>query len=160
MELYLVALPPRATHAAAGLVILKWSLSPLPSFLTHLVSVLPSFLPFVRPSFPCEWIASLPFFSSLSLMMRNREEHNGPFLCRRRRWSDRDHAAVINRSPATELFSGRSTLQNNKSLYRAEKKYLQISLSWVGIQWRADDNYTRKFCSAVVDLLLNFDNFW
>ena len=34
-------------------------------------------------------------------------------------------------------------------------------LMWdrVGIQWRADDNYALKFCAAVVDLLLNFDNF-
>ena len=28
------------------------------------------------------------------------------------------------------------------------------------LQWRADDNYTRKFFVAVLDLLLNFDNFW
>ena len=33
-------------------------------------------------------------------------------------------------------------------------------LSRVGIQWRADDNYARKFCAAVVDLLLNFGHFW
>ena len=32
--------------------------------------------------------------------------------------------------------------------------------SWVGIQWRADDNYALKFWVPVVDLLLNFDNFW
>ena len=32
--------------------------------------------------------------------------------------------------------------------------------SGVGIQWRADDNYVRRFCAAVVDLLLNFDLFW
>ena len=50
----------------------------------------------VRPSFPCEWIALPSFLSSfiLSLMMRNREEHNGPFAA-----PDRDHAEVINRSP-------------------------------------------------------------
>ena len=159
MELYLVALPPRATHAAAGLVILKWSLSPLPSFLPSLhtwsASFLPSFLSSVH-RFPANGLpSSLPsFLPSLSHDAESRGAQ----------WTlplpDRDHAAVINRSPATELFSGRSTLQNNKSLYRAEKKYLQISLSWVGIQWRADDNYTRKFCSAVADLLLNFDNFW
>ena len=34
------------------------------------------------------------------------------------------------------------------------------SESRVGIQRRADDNYVRKFCVAVVDLLLNFDHFW
>ena len=32
--------------------------------------------------------------------------------------------------------------------------------SWVGIQCRADDNYARKFCAAVVDLVLNFNHVW
>ena len=30
----------------------------------------------------------------------------------------------------------------------------------IGIQWRADEIFARKFCAAVVDLLLNFGNFW
>ena len=33
-------------------------------------------------------------------------------------------------------------------------------LGWVGIQWRADEIYACKFCAAVVDLLVNLDNFW
>ena len=30
----------------------------------------------------------------------------------------------------------------------------------IGIQWCADEIYVRKFCAAVVDLLINLDNFW
>ena len=30
----------------------------------------------------------------------------------------------------------------------------------IGIQWRADEIYVRKFCAAVVDLLINLDNFF
>ena len=47
---------------------------------------------------------------------------------------------------------------------RSAGKETRISLSSfrsrVGIEWRADDNYARKFCAAVVDLLVNLDNFW
>ena len=41
------------------------------------------------------------------------------------------------------------------------KNYARASVPCrVEIQWRAYDNYVRKFCAAVVDLLLNFENFW
>ena len=31
---------------------------------------------------------------------------------------------------------------------------------WIEIQWRADEIYVRKFCAAVVDSLINLDNFF
>ena len=32
--------------------------------------------------------------------------------------------------------------------------------NWIGIQWRADEIYARKFCAALVDLLVIFVKFW
>ena len=41
-----------------------------------------------------------------------------------------------------------------------QKDTMQKNLeTGIGIQWRTDDIYTQKFCSVVVDLLLNFGNF-
>ena len=75
---------------------------------------------------------------------------------------DRRHNYMLSDDFIDEINREATTWRAGRNFHPlTSTNYIKVCLfTWVGIQWRADDIYARRFCAAVLDLLLNFDHFW